>query len=74
MSEWVSVNDKLPEHNQQVLCYGLEPSNIHDDGLPFKTGMWDGKNWVSDHFCESSHIKVTHWQPLPSAPEDFKCE
>lgn len=69
MSEWISVKDKLPDKGDQVLCYGEEPNNIHDDGLPFKTGIYDGKNWISDHFCESSYIEVTHWMPLPEPPK-----
>lgn len=69
VQRWISVKDRLPEKYIQVLCYGFEPSNIHDDGLPFKTGIFNGKEWISDHFCESSYIQVTHWMPLPIAPE-----
>lgn len=66
---WVSVKDKLPEVDKQVLAYGLEPSNIHDDGLPYKTAIYDGEDWISDHFCESSFVEVTHWMPLPEPPQ-----
>lgn len=67
--KWVSVKDRLPEVCHQVLGYGLEPENIHDDGLPYKTAIFDGKQWVTDHFCESSFVTVTHWLPLPEEPE-----
>jgi hypothetical protein len=65
MSEWISVKDELPEIGKQVLGYGEETSNIHDEGLPYKTAIYNGKNWTSDHFCESSYVEVTHWTPLP---------
>lgn len=69
MSEWIKFSERLPEIGIQVLCYGIESSNIHDLGLPYKTGIYDGKHWISDHFCESSYLEVTHWMKLPEPPE-----
>ncbi len=72
MSEWISVKDRLPEIGKQVLAYGLEPTNLHDEGLSFKTAIYDKYGqWTSDHFCESSYVEVTHWMPLPERPKDI---
>ena len=58
MSEWISVEDKLPE-NGLYLIY-------------FVDGDYSGWAvcdylfmWITD---DDSDILVTHWQPLPASP------
>ena len=57
-SQWVSVEDKLPELNQRVLCYhedwGISISYLDNSGY-IKTGLIDDP--------------ATHWQFLPTVPE-----
>jgi hypothetical protein len=59
MSDWISVNDRVPEPEVNVLCYG--PNRI-DPKLPWLVFVdWFG----SKRDCGRG---VTHWQPLPSPP------
>lgn len=61
MSEWISVEDKLPEDGQLVLsvrrgdCFDL---CFYDHG----TSMW----WIDD--ATYSVKMITHWMPLPAPP------
>ena len=56
-SEWISVEERLPEMYEDVLYF-----NGHSVGVDFicSDGMW----------CEEDvHNDVTHWMPLPEAPK-----
>jgi len=64
MSEWISVEDRLPEiaewSGNRVLVY-TEEGSIH-------TGRYEGEvagDWV-DLYNDSGEI--THWMPLPEKP------
>lgn len=71
MPEWISVKDRLPEKETDVLAlrqdrkcfvgYICEPS-------------WNGKiNWVIWTAMKSTRNvsrKVTHWMPLPEPPKE----
>jgi len=75
MTEWISMKDRLPEEDKQVLTYAIQSKNIHDDGFPYQTGVYIRGRWLTDHFCESSFIEnVTHWMPLPEPPKELKDE
>jgi hypothetical protein len=57
-SEWISVNDRLPELNKEVLVAWSNGSvgisrHIKDE---FEPTEWD---------TYGSHVNITHWQPLP---------
>lgn len=65
---WISVDEKLPEEDEYVLC---KLSDV------FNNEIWMGK-WKPDFERWYIHRKtnelysvngVTHWQPLPSLPE-----
>lgn len=58
MSEWISVNDRLPEVGVSVLAW--KPCG------PF-VGFYDGDTWMvtTDQYNECG---ITHWMPLPKAP------
>ncbi len=69
MSEWISVDDRLPVDGLNVLVY--LPDNIYE--LQFVVqkishGLWYvQEEWHSDTVT-SSGDNPTHWQPLPTPP------
>ena len=78
MSEWISVNDRLPEYGVAVTTIGKD-----EDGLwttPITAQLYiDGEKqrFISGFsFCGDRLIKTmvetkpTHWQPLPEPPKD----
>lgn len=69
ISEWISVDDRLPENEKNVLCYYGFDRGDGDLGM-----MFIG---VLCYFCfdsrphwqhEGNGLKVTHWMPLPEPP------
>ena len=63
-SEWISVEDRLPERHSRVLCYHKyepeSPDVICENTYYGRKS--DGHLWLSDG------DKVTHWMPLPIPP------
>lgn len=66
MSNWISVKDKLPEKDQQCLCFygfGNNPARFY--------GVLD--YYATDpepHFQHAGMgLIVTHWMSLPAPPE-----
>ena len=61
MSEWISVEDRLPGHDGMVLMWGTH-TITHIGFYSEVTGKWfdseDGE-WLAG---------VTHWMPLPEPP------
>jgi hypothetical protein len=75
MSEWISVDDDMPEtfetdgnyHASKeclVLCAGNYELGLFQYGPD--SGGWH--NWYS-HFYEDTFDGVTHWMPLPPLPK-----
>ena len=55
MMEWISVNDRLPEHGQTIMLYDA---------------MFDRVDiWIVDKDPNLIDADYTHWMPLPKAPE-----
>jgi len=68
MSEWILVEDNLPDEGVEVLCmwFGAasgEPQYIVDHV--------DNDGFVSDELCkhDATIPKITHWMPLPEPPK-----
>jgi len=66
MSEWISVDDRLPNSGKWYLCiYSFDLVGVMD--IIFFDGINEhGIHWLKDgDFIE----RVTHWMPLPEPPE-----
>ena len=60
MSEWISVDDRLPEVGVTVIVEG-------------GCGYYSDNVWwtlMGDNAHKLIQWKVTHWMPLPAPPED----
>ena len=65
--EWISIKDRLPEHNQEIL--------ISDGEFIQLSCFYEWKN--ESGFSRSTWMKATHWMPLPEPPDEekeLKCE
>jgi len=72
---WVPVSERLPTPDTWVLCHngtwtgiGMH-ARLEDDGY-----MEESERWQDEHYEFIEHLgpKVTHWQPLPAAPQEPK--
>lgn len=63
MSEWISVEDRLPENKTAVLIH--DERHKHTLGGPLFKAMYFANS--ERHWGE--HIGVTHWMPLPEPPK-----
>ena len=59
MSKWISVEDRIPPDQQEVLVYTVSQKGI---------GNIDKGYWSIDHFIHRGRARVTHWMPLPEPP------
>ena len=64
--EWIPVEDRLPEENQQVLIYA---------GKSIYIDTFEDEGFLHDGYAEHMNIAggnvrpVTFWMPLPKPPE-----
>lgn len=64
MSEWISVNDRLPERYKEVLCF---PSCGTDSLIISYISCMYGDEPI---WCDEV-TNFTHWMPLPKPPGDL---
>lgn len=72
MNKWISVDTKLPEKDQEILCFNnYEMFVCIYDQSGFCRNSWQ-KFWPKHNGCGCciSEINPTHWMPLPKGPED----
>lgn len=73
--QWISVEDELPDANEDVLLYFDGCLNMVVGGLYFGTGWY--ANVTGDRYtdCFNPNINAgkiqppTHWMPLPEQPD-----
>lgn len=65
---WISVEDRLPEENQDTMFCSVNIRNLI--GVPIlpsvTTGYYQSGNFYS--WVSRDKMPVTHWQPLPAPP------
>lgn len=70
--KWIPVSERMPEVGVKVLCFPAEDEPIH--------AVFNGQLWLQDVSWSASSepidnvipITVTHWMPLPAAPQEVK--
>ena len=65
-SEWVSVEEGLPEVGQEVLVYWRNTSQKAEH---FELTHYDGDHWFLLDNTERPWIVVVAWMPLPAPPD-----
>ena len=68
VQEWISVKDRLPEDGGYVVC--IAKRNPFSRFMPMVARI-EKNGWVNP-MTEQYISEVTHWMPLPPAPEDMK--
>nr|WP_259503459.1 DUF551 domain-containing protein [Klebsiella pneumoniae] len=71
---WIPVSERMPEVGVKVLCFPAEDEPIH--------AVFNGQLWLQDVSWSGSEepidnvipVTVTHWMPLPAAPQEVKGE
>lgn len=69
-NDWISVEDRLPERNQDVIMYF--------DGGNMAVGWWHDNDeditfwcaYTDDGFYTDCECIPTHWMPLPQPPKE----
>ncbi|HBZ4029931.1 TPA: DUF551 domain-containing protein [Klebsiella pneumoniae] len=72
--KWIPVSERMPEVGVKVLCFPAEDEPIH--------AVFNGQLWLQDVSWSASYepidnvipITVTHWMPLPAAPQEVNRE
>lgn len=71
MSDWISVKDKLPEDERNVLVYYGFDHGDGELGMRFIGVLTYFAFDPQPHFQHASTgLKVTHWMPLPEPPKE----
>ena len=73
-NNWISVKERLPgmtdryglASDRVLVAYGVNDKQI-------KFGWLRGREWVTSNMVPFARQElITHWMPLPEAPEDMK--
>lgn len=69
-SPWISVNDRLPEDEQEVLVLanGRPQKNIELINACELATFYAGEGWLLEAYPEWENPQVTYWMPLPESP------
>lgn len=66
---WIPVSERLPEEGGRYWCYVEEQNSLGKSHYQWNCS-WNGEIWGG----AMMHGRVTHWMPLPAAPQEVKGE
>lgn len=73
MERWIPVSERLPDHGGTVVCRTaskqLEFGRVMTVYRYYKGGFTKTCSWRG---YQDKHLEVTHWFPLPEAPENLE--
>lgn len=64
-NKWIRCDDRLPERADEVLIAYLEEYDDWTEEYAVSTATYMPRAGRWDY----DHLKITHWMPLPDAPE-----
>lgn len=74
---WISVKDRLPENDNEVItAYKIDDKKAmkkRKGKLFVKAGNWTGYSWISvwdEYACGAYDEEVLYWMPLPEPPKE----
>jgi hypothetical protein len=65
MSEWISVEDRLPQSGVEVFIVSF--GHVQYTAYVLIDGVWETWDREYEH-C--SPDQITHWMPIPDPPEE----
>ena len=77
-SDWISVDERLPNDWSVVLCYGVpfewDKTSKPNSNILCAVYVAEYDRWSVGYsaFGDTSTQKVTHWQPLPKPPSEVQ--
>ena len=66
--KWIPVSERMPEDSGRYWCYVEEQNDLGKSHYQWNCS-WNGDRWWVE--SEGGGI-VTHWMPLPAAPQEVK--
>lgn len=67
VSGWIPVSERLPEEGVRYWCYVEEQNSLGKSHYQWNCS-WNGDVWYDNALTG----RVTHWMPLPTAPQEVK--
>ncbi|KJP58478.1 hypothetical protein SR71_08515 [Klebsiella aerogenes] len=64
---WIPVSERMPEEGGRYWCYVEEQNSLGKSHYQWNCS-WNGEIWGG----AMMHGRVTHWMPLPAAPQEVK--
>ena len=70
--EWISVTDRLPEDDGDVLVIvsGYPTPNITLEDVLVVAAFCEGEGWYIEEYPDWDNPIITYWMPLPEPPKE----
>ncbi|MCY2625582.1 DUF551 domain-containing protein, partial [Klebsiella pneumoniae] len=62
---WIPVSERIPEDRKQVILWDAEIGEV-------TSGHYSHKTQTFYHCGDAIENEITHWMPLPAAPQEVK--